>query len=144
MFHLLDRHFDLGAAAHQYGGLGRKLHQPLKRVGGSALGACLEHLTDGDERQDHRGGLEVEVHHIRHDRLVVLVDHRAGHGEQHVDAPHERHAAAHRNQRIHIRRAVQHAVEPADKKFLVDEHDDRREDHLYKPHRDVVPVEKRW
>ena len=120
--------------------LRREGHEALERVGGLALGPCLEQLADGDERQDHGGGFKVEFVHIRHGRLAAAVQLRVRHGKQRVHAPSERGRCAERDERIHVRRAAQQALCAADEKFLVDDHDDPGQQQLDKAHGDVVAV----
>ena len=139
--HFRDGDADLGTAPQQGGGLGGQLHQALECIGGLTLGAGLQHLAHGDEGQDHGGGLEVELHHIVHDQLLVAVHLRAGHGEEGVGAPDKAGRGAQRHQRIHIGGAVDQPLEAADEELLVDDHDDARQQQLNKAHGDVVAVE---
>ena len=81
LLELLYRYLALGIALDDRGGLGRELHEPAQGVGRLALGARLKHLADGDERQDHGGGLKVEVHHAAHDGFLIPAHLSAGHSE---------------------------------------------------------------
>ena len=136
----LYRDLALGVALDDRGGLGRELHEPAQGVGRLALGARFKHLADGDERQDHGGGLKVEVHHIAHDGFLVPAHLSAGHGKERIGAVNKRGAGAERDERIHIRCAVHESLEAADEELLIDDHDDHRQQQLRQPHRDMVAV----
>ena len=104
LLHLVYSDLDL-LAVTQYGGcLGGKLHEALEGVRSLALAARLEHLADGDEGEDHGGGLEVEalVHdvHLRHARF------NGGHLEKFPAAPHKRGTGTECDKGIHIWRLV--------------------------------------
>ena len=124
--HLLDGDLKLPTVAFDHRGLRGKLHQAFERVGRAALGAGLEHLADGDEREDHGGGLEVEVHHVGHHGLCVAAHLRTGHGEEGVGAVAEGCRRTEGDERIHVRCAAPQALEAADEEFLVDDHDGDR------------------
>ena len=102
-------------------GLGRKVHELCDRLGGLALGARLHGLAHGDERQDRAGGLKVQLHHIGVHRVHIhsskanadLID-----GE---DAVQNGGAGAERNERIHVRRALDERLAAADIVLTVDE-----------------------
>ena len=136
-----DGHADLFAVPKQSSRLGGELHQTFQGVRGLALGAGFQHLAHSDEGQDHGGRLEVELHHIVHDHLVIAVKLGVRHGEQGVGAPDEAGRGTQRHQRIHVGRAVDEAFEAVDEELLVDDHDDARQQQLNKAHRDVVAVE---
>ena len=138
--HLFDRHGDLLPVADNGGRLRRELHQAFQCIRRLALRSRFEHFTDRDERQNHRRGLKIEVHHVVHDGVHVAAHLRAGHREQCVGAVHECRRRAKGDQRVHIRRAVPQALEAADEKFLVDDHDDDRQQQLCQTHRHVVVI----
>ena len=136
--HLLDGHDGLDPAALDGGRLRREGHEAFERIGGLALASGLEHFADGDEREDHGGGLEIKLVHVGHDGLAVARLLGVGHGKERVGAPDKAGARAEGDKRVHIRRAVQQALKAGDEKLLIDDHDDRREQELHQPHGDVV------
>ena len=138
--HLLDRDRDLLPVTDNRCGLWRKLHQALERIRRLALRPGLEHLADRDERQDHGRGLKIEVHHVIHDRVHVAAHLRAGHRKQRIGTVRERRCRAEGDQRVHVRRAVPQALEAADEEFLVDDHDDDRQQQLRQTHGHMIVV----
>ena len=122
LLHFLDAHGDLLAVAEYRGGLGGELHEALERVGGLALAARFEHLADGDEREYHRGGLEVELR--VHDVHLIHRSRLGGHLKERVAAPYKRGGGAERDQGVHVGRLVREALEAGDEELLVDYHDD--------------------
>ena len=140
LLHLFDRNGHLLSVADNGGRLRRELHQAFQCIRRLALRSRFEHFTDRDERQNHRRGLKIEVHHVVHDGVHVAAHLRAGHREQRVGAVHECRRRAKGDQRVHIRRAVPQALEAADEKFLVDDHDDDRQQQLCQPHCHVVVI----
>ena len=136
--HLRNRHGDFLPAAHECCGLRGELHQAAERVGRFALGARFQHFADGNQRQNHRRRFEVELVHILHDGRRVAAHLRARHGEKGVGAVTKGRGRAQRDERIHIRRAVEERAESVDEEFLVDDHDGDGQQHLEQPHCDVV------
>ena len=143
LFDLLDRHGLLGSVYEDGRRFGRELHEGSEGVGGLALGARLEHFADGDEGQNHGGGFEVELMHEVHGMFEIACRLRAGHGKERIEAVDERRARAEGDQRIHIGRAVDHALDSGNEELLVDEHDDGGEDHLNEADGDRIVVEER-
>ena len=140
--HLLDRHGQLRAAALHGRGLGRELQEAAQRVGRLALGARLERLADGNEREDHGGGLKVKIMHIAHDGLRIAAHLRARHGKERIRAVDKRRRRAERHERVHVRHAVPERLVAADEKLLVDDHDDHRQQQLCQAHGNMVTVIK--
>ena len=140
---LLDRHGHLLTVTQKHGGLRCELHQAPERVGRRALGARLEHLAHGDEREDHRGGLKVELVHAAHHARRVTAQLRVRHGEEGIGAVHKRCAGAERHQRVHVRRAVNQPFEAADKELLVDDHHGGGKQQLHQAHSDVIVSHER-
>ena len=139
---LVDRNGHLRPAAFNAGGLRREAHQGPQRVRGLSLRAGLKHLADGDEREDHRRGFEVQIVHQRMCALAVAVLDGGSHQEKNNDAVGERHAGAERDERVHVRRAAHKAAEAADEELAVDEHDDGSEQQLQQTDRHMVAFKK--
>ena len=140
LLHLLHRHGHFCAVPNQAGRFGGQFHQPLERVRGFALGAGFQRLAHGDQRQDHGGGLKIEVHHIVHDRVHIAPHLRARHGKKSVGAVHKGRRRAQRHQRIHVGRTAPQALKPADKELLVDDHDNDRQKQLGQAHGHMIVV----
>ena len=138
--HLLNRYDRFLPASNHRRRARRELHQPLQRVGRAALRASLEHFANGNQRQDHCGGFEIEIHHIIHDGFRVAAHLRAGHLEQRVSAVNERGGCTEGYERIHVRRAMKQALETAYEEFLVDYHHGDCQKHLRKSHRNVIAL----
>ena len=68
--------------------------------------------------------------HVAHDRVHAAFHLGVCHHEQGVGAPGEGGTGSEGYQGVHIRRTVQQALKAADKKFLVDHHDDHGEKEL--------------
>ncbi len=103
-----DADLGLFAVPQQYGGLRRKLHQALERIGGAAFGHRFQHLSDGDQRRDHGGGFEVQLSVIKFHQLHIggAFRNHTTHFIEYKGAPAEGDGRAERDQRIHIRCAV--------------------------------------
>ena len=140
--HLLDGDGFLLPVYQQGRGLRRDLHEALERVGGLALASGLQRLAHGDEREDHRRRLKVKFVHPGHGGVGTARELRRRHREERVDAVDEARRRAEGDEGIHVRRAVQQALEAADKEFLVYDHDDGREQQLDKAHGHVVAVKE--
>ena len=136
--------FDLFAVADDRRRLRCEGHEALERVRGFALGVRLKQLADGDEREDHGGGLKIKFVHIRHGGFAAAVELRVRHGKQRVDAPPIGRRCAERDERVHVRRAAQQALCAAHEKFLIDDHDDPGQQQLDKAHGDVVAAKPAW
>ena len=138
---LLDGHRDLFALPQEGGGLGGQLHQALEGAGGLALAAGFQHLAHRDEGEDHGRRLKVQLHHIIHHPGGIAVDLGVGHLKDRVGAPDKGGGGPQGHQGVHVGGAVQQALETADEKLLVDDHDDAGQQQLNQGHCDVIPVE---
>ena len=141
--HLRDGHRDLLPVPEQPRRLGRKPHQAFQGVRCFSLGARFKHLAHGDQRQNHGRGLKIEFVHVGHDALHVSLRLRLRHCEQRIDAPDKGCHGAEGDQRVHIGRAPPEAPEAADKKRLIDDHDDTGQQQLHQSHGHMIPVEPR-
>ena len=110
---LLGRHRDLGVISHDGRGLGRQVHQRRHGVGRLALGARLEVLAQGNQRQDHAGRVQVQPMRGPVRRREVARAKRPGHAVERRQAVGERRRRAQRDQRVHVGRAVPQRAEPA-------------------------------
>ena len=81
--------------------------------------------------------------HIGHHGIHIALDLCVRHGEQGEGAITKGCRSAQRNQCVHVGRTVPQTLEPADKKLLIDDHNDHRQQQLQKPHCHMVAVEKR-
>ena len=81
--------------------------------------------------------------HVPHGAYRVAAGLRRRHHEEHARAVDERRRGAERDQRVHVRRAVHQARESADEKLLVNDHADRREDHLQEREPDGIVLKER-
>ena len=110
--HLLDRDFFLGtvdvAANRRFR---REVHKLCDRVGGLPLRARLEVLAQRDQREDHRRRLEVQIHrgHVR--EIDVAVAHPPPDAVDRHDAVDRRGRRPQRDERVHVRRAVEERLE---------------------------------
>ena len=136
--HLVDRDFSFFSFPKDSGRLRRQLHQTFERVGGPSLGAGLQRLAHGDQGKNHGRRLEIKLMHVAHNRRRISLQLRAAHGQQSVDAVAKRSAGAHGHQGIHVWRPVDQPFKTADKKLLIDHHDDDRQQHLQDTHRHVI------
>ena len=122
---------------------GSEFHQRFEGVRRLSLGPGFKHLADRDQRQDHRRGFKIELHHVFHDSFIIAVNLCPCHCQKHDCGIHKGRARSHCDQRVHIGRAVEQALKAADEELLVDHHDDSRKQHLYDSHGHMVAVEKR-
>ena len=102
----------------------------------------FQHFAHGNQGQDHGGGFKIEFMHIRHDGSAVPSDLGIGHGKESVGAVHEGSAGSQGNQSVHVWSFVPQAFKSADKEFLVDHHDNDRQEKLQNTHGDMVIAEK--
>ena len=125
--HLFNGDSDLRAVPQKGGGLGRQLHQPLQSIRGFALGTGFQHFAQGNQGQNRGGGFKIEFVHIDHDRIHLALYLGVRHGEQGEGAVAKGCRSAQRNQSVHVGRTMPQALKPADKKLLIDDHDDHRQ-----------------
>ena len=137
---LLDRNGSFLTVAENDSGLWREFHEALESVSGFSLGTGFKHFANSDQSQDHCRGFEVKIHHVVHDSGRIAVDLSSCHGEECVDTPYKRCHGTEGNECIHVRGTMPQALESADEKFLVDDHDDSGKQKLYKTHCDMVVI----
>ena len=128
--HLGQRHNDCLAVADHRCGIRRKLHQLANCVAGLALSPRLKEFAQRNQRQDHHGGLEVQLHARRVHCLLIVVRQGKNHLIQREDAVHQRRAGTHRNQRIHVRLPHKETLEAIAEKFSIDENHRQRQQKL--------------
>ena len=138
LFQFFNRDLPLLPIFHDGGGFGGQVHQAADGIGGLALAAGLQHLAHGDQGQDHGGRFKVEVHHIAHDGLHISPHLSPGHGKERIGAVDKGRAGAQSHQTVHIGGAVHQALEAADEKLLVDDHDDAGQQQLGQAHGHMV------
>ena len=86
-FHLLDRYGDFFFSFDQNGCLRCQIHKTFQRIRGLSFGSRLKHLSHGDQRQDHRCGFKIKIHHIIHNGFHIAVHLCSGHCEEHIHTP---------------------------------------------------------
>ncbi len=107
--HIFDADFDLFPVSQERGRLRRQFHEALQGIGRAALGLRLQGLADGDEGEDHGGGLEVIAVHVLHGGFRAEVRHGGGRLHQRVEAVEEGGGGAESDQCVHVRRPVPEA-----------------------------------
>ena len=137
--HLIDRDFFLGtvdvAANRRFR---REVHKLRNRVGGLSLRARLEVLAQRDQREDHRRRLEVQIHrrHVR--EINVAVSHSPADTVDRDDAVDRRGSRPQRDERVHVRRAVEERLETHAEELEVHENHGQQEQELGKCEREHV------
>ena len=101
-----------------------KLHKTFQCVCCFSLGAGLQHFSHSDQSEDHCRRLKIKVHHVIFHSSHVPADLSACHGKKHIHAPDKGRHGAKGNKRVHIVGSVPETFESADKKLLVNDHDD--------------------
>ena len=76
--------------------------------------------------------------HIGHHAVRISAHLSVGHQEERRHTPDIGRHGAERHKGVHVGRTVQKSTKSADKKALIDDHDDARQNHLHKTHGDVV------
>ena len=141
--HLTGLHLGSGndalcAVALDGRGLGCKIHELCDRIGGFALGARFHGLAHGDERQDRAGGLKVQLHHIGMHRVHVHLSEADADAIDGIDAVQNGGAGAKRDERIHVRRALNERLAAADIILAVEKDDGNEQQKLRKRERHRV------
>ena len=139
---IVDTDFLLLTVSDDGGGLGRQLHQTLEGVRRFPLGPRFQHLAYRDQGQDHGRRLKVKFHHVLRDRGGISVRLCPCHGKEHGCAVHEGCPGSQRDQGVHIGSPVEEALKSADKKLLVDHHDNACQKQLQQAHGNMIPMEK--
>jgi hypothetical protein len=98
---IVHGHLRLHPVTDDAGGLRAESHQFLDRLRGATLGARFEEFPEFDERDDDRGGLEINMpaQQAERDRQGVEIGGRGTHCDQHV---HVGGFVAQRLERAHI------------------------------------------
>ena len=140
--HRVNGNLRLHSVSEHNSSFGSQLHEALQGVGGLSLGTGLQHFSHGDQRQDHGGRLKIELHHIFHDGVHIPTHLGAGHGKQGVGAVDKGGRGSQGHQGVHIGRPVPEAPEAADEEFLVNHHDDDRQQQLGQAHGHMIAVKE--
>ena len=125
--HLLDGQSHLFPFPDHIGSFGRQLHQALQRIGGPSFGPGFQHLTHGNEGQNHGSRFKIEFMEIVLGHLHIAQRLSVAHGKKRIRAIDKRRRTAQCHQRIHIGCPVPQAFKTTDKKLLVDYHNDCRQ-----------------
>ena len=142
--HLLNRHLTLCAVvAHEHRRLGSQVHERGDGVGRAALCARLEVLAQRDEREDHAGALEVQVHCRRMRPVHVAMAERIPNAVQGRDAVKRGRSRAQRHKRVHVGGLVNETLEAVAEELEVDgnNRDDEQELCESKRHHVLVAQE---
>jgi hypothetical protein len=110
---LVDTHLPGALVGHQGCRFGAELEQAVDSVRSLALGACLEHLAESDERDDHARGLEKHIAMTKYD-------------SQRVEVGGKR---AKRDQRVHVGAALPGETPPDPVVPGTNVEDDRRDEN---------------
>ena len=139
----LHGNLHLLAVPEDTGGLGGQVHQAGDGLGGLALGAGFQKFTQGNESQDHTGGLKIQVHVIFFDFGPVPVAQPEPNLEDGENAVDHRRRGPHGNKRIHIGCALEEGFEAHFKIFVVDIEDRQGQQELDEGKRKgVFPAEQ--
>ena len=84
------------------GHLGAQVHQRPDGIAGLSLGSGFQEFSQGDQGQNHSGGLKIEVFAVELHRGHVSLVQRIGHTKQCRSAVDQGCQRAHGNQRVHI------------------------------------------
>ena len=76
--------------------------------------------------------------HILHDPSVISLDLGLSHGKQSVNAVTKRGCGTHGHQGVHIGTAVPQTTEAVNEEFLVDDHDNGRQQQLHEAQRHMI------
>ena len=117
--HLFKGHLNLGFALAPRCNLRRKVEKRRNRISRFALRACLEIFAQRDERQNHAGRFEIQVHHGHMRRVDVARSHSNANAINGCNAVHSRCRGAKRDERIHVGGAMHKAFETAAEIFEV-------------------------
>ena len=105
----------------------REVHELRNRVGGLPLRARLEVFAQRNQREDHRRRLEVQIHrrHVR--EIDVAAAHPPADAVDRHDAVDRRGRRAQRNERVHVRRAMEERLEAHAEELEVHENHGQQE-----------------
>ena len=87
-------------------GFGTQIHQSPDGIAGFSLGPGFQVFSQGDQSENHGGGLKIEVLAVLCDDIPFPMPHGPGHTEQSGHAVNQGGQASHGNQRIHVGAAV--------------------------------------
>ena len=79
----------LRAVSYYVCGLRGEAYKPFQRIGGFAFGTGFEQFSDCDERQYHSRRFKIELVHIHHNGICILVKLCIGHHKQGIYAPYK-------------------------------------------------------
>ena len=90
------------AVPENMGGFRGQIHQAVDGLGGLALGALLQKLAQGDEGEDHAGGLKVQIHVVARYQLHVAVAQAVANLVDGEDTVNHCRRRAYGDERVHI------------------------------------------
>ena len=145
--HLLNRYLTLCAVvAHEHRRLRSQVHERGDGVGRTALCARLEVLAQRDEREDHAGALEVQVHCRRMRPVHVAMAERIPNAVQGRNAVERGSSRTQRHKRVHVGGLANETLEAVAEELEVDgnNRDDEQELCESKRHHVLVAQENTW
>ena len=127
--HILNGYLKFLTITLHGGGFGRQIHQLGNGVRGLALCAGLQSFAQCDERQDHAGRLEVQVHHKGVHQFHIAVAHADADFVNGINAIDRGSPGPNGDQRIHVGRAVEQGAKAHLEVFAVDrQHREQQEE----------------
>ena len=127
---LLHGDLNLLAISQDGGGLGGQIHQTGDSLAGLALGAGLQEFAQGDEGEDHAGGLKIQIHVVLGYQLQISVPQSVAHLIDGEHAIYYGSGGAHSDERVHVGRPVEQSLKADFIIFVVEIHDRQREQKL--------------
>ena len=112
------------------GGLGGQIHQTGDGLAGLALGAGLQELAQGDEGEDHAGGLKIQVHVVLRCQLQISVSQPVAHLIDGEHAVYHGGGGAHSDEGVHVGRPVEQGLKADLIVFVVEIHNWQGEQQL--------------
>ena len=142
--YLLDSHLCFPAITNDCSCLRCQFHQTLQCICGFSLRSCLQHLSHGNQGQNHSSRFKVKLMHVAHDRLAISCHLCAGHGKQGVHTVNKGCSGSQSYQGIHIRGLMKNPLHTIHKELLVDHHNSNGKQKLYQPHSYMVAFKEGW
>ena len=136
--HFFHRHLKLFSVPLHSGRFGGQIHQLCDCVRSLTLCAGFQGFTQGDKGQDHACGFKIQIHHKAVNRSHIPMTKSNADFVNGVNAINNCGAGAYRNQRIHVRRAVEQGLEAHPVIFEVDKHHRDQQQELGKCKADCI------
>ena len=124
--------FDLLSVSQNGGRLRRQVHKLANGVSGFSFGPGLQKFAQGDEGEDHGGGLKVEVLPVMLHQVPDAMARGPGHAEEGRHAIDQGSAGANSNEGIHIGTPAPKGLESPGIVAVVQKHHRQGEEELQK------------